>query len=74
MTDSAWARWNLAQLVALVYVSIFVPVRFAWANEPRVFSVVWFIELAIDCYFLTGDDRITVGVQPIRADKVHFPL
>ena len=76
MTDPAWARWNLAQLIALVYVSIFVPVRVAWANEPRVFSAVWFIELAIDCYFLAGDARIIYcggSVDPC-AEMDHFPL
>ena len=63
--DAAFAVWwNLVQLVALVYVAVFVPVRVAWANEPHVFSAVWFIELTIDCYFLTGNGNTVVEVQP----------
>jgi hypothetical protein len=41
VTDSARARWNLVQIVALVYVAVFVPIRVAWANEPAPFSSVW---------------------------------
>ena len=56
MTNSAWARWNLVQIVALVYVAVFVPIRVAWANEPPPFTFVWFVELVIDIYFLTVRD------------------
>jgi hypothetical protein len=35
--------WNLVQIIALVYVAVFVPVRVAWANEPAPFSAVWFV-------------------------------
>lgn len=42
--DAAFAVWwNLAQLVALVYVAVFVPIRVAWGNEPAPFSSVWFV-------------------------------
>ena len=40
-TFAVW--WNLAQLVALVYVAVFVPIRVAWGNEPAPFSSVWFV-------------------------------
>ena len=50
-TFAIW--WNLVQLVALIYVAIFVPMRVGFGNEPDPFTVVWFIEACIDLYFLT---------------------
>ena len=61
--------WNLVQLVVLVYVAMFVPVRVAWGNEPETYSAVWFVELCIDCYFLVDiflNFRVRLTVHTVR--------
>ena len=60
---NAQVYWNSLQLLALIYVAIFVPVRVAWSNEPDALSAIWFVELAIDVYFLI-DIVLNFRVRP----------
>lgn len=46
------SRWDIAQVVALVYVAFFVPARTGFSIDLEVFSWEWWIELLVDVYFI----------------------
>jgi hypothetical protein len=45
-------RWDVAQVFALVYVAILVPVRTGFSLDLELFSAGWVIELVVDVYFI----------------------
>jgi hypothetical protein len=45
-------RWDAIQAVALLYVALMVPIRTGFFADPTVLSAGWWIELAVDIYFI----------------------
>ena len=46
------ARWDAAQFFALLYVAVLVPVRTGFLIDLEPGSFSWFVELAVDVYFV----------------------
>lgn len=45
------AKWDIAQVCALVYVALLVPTRTGFGIEIEPFSIEWWVELVADMYF-----------------------
>lgn len=51
--DSTFSmRWDALQVIFLIYVTIFVPLRACFQFDVDIFSVMWFIDTAVDLYFI----------------------
>ena len=45
-------RWDMAQVVALLYVALTVPIRTGFNQDLRPLDTGWWVELVVDCYFI----------------------
>ena len=53
MPDGEFRKWwDSAQVVALFYVAIMVPIRIGFAREMTPLTAEWFVELLTDIYFI----------------------
>jgi hypothetical protein len=53
MPDSTFKMcWDLSQVVVLLYVAAVVPLRIGFDTTSEPFSTFWWVEVAIDIYFL----------------------
>ena len=51
--DSAFSTyWDIAQVVFLVYVAIFVPMRACFQYDTQLFSAMWVVDTIVDVYFI----------------------
>jgi hypothetical protein len=45
-------RWDMVQVVALLYVAVLVPIRTGFSQELEPLSSAWWVELCVDVYFI----------------------
>lgn len=74
-------RWDMIQVVALLYVALLVPMRTGFAIELEPLTPEWWLELAVDVYFILDlvlnfmtsfFDHDAVLVRAPREIAVHY--
>ena len=53
LPDSTFSvNWDMAQVVALIYVAIFVPFNTGFDVDEELLTTAWFVDVSVDLYFI----------------------
>eukprot|EP01047_Picozoa_sp_COSAG01_P006641 COSAG01_NODE_243_length_20572_cov_24.956137_13_plen_362_part_00 len=57
-------RWDIFQVLLLIYVGVSVPYRVAFDDSVQLWSFMFFVDFAVDCYFWCARPPAVVSLRP----------